>query len=165
MNDFTSKIDTPSGATLSVDAKKRYRLWRIWDKHKPCVLFIMLNPSTANALDNDKTVVRCANFAKDWGFGGMMIGNLYAIRTSKPEELFKCQGLEEPDPENDLNIETMKEQCQTIVYAWGVHGRQFDAGDNFILKNPGGFYIDKTNTGIPKHPLFIKGDEKLKPWA
>ena len=67
-------------AELSACGKYRYRLSRIWDDKKPLVLFIMLNPSTADAEQDDPTIRRCIAFAKNWGYGGFMAGNLFAFR-------------------------------------------------------------------------------------
>ena len=53
-------------AIISDCNKYRYELHREWDKDKKKVLFIMLNPSTADADNNDLTTIRCVNFAKKW---------------------------------------------------------------------------------------------------
>ena len=76
-------------AIISDCSKYRYELHREWDKKKKKVLFIMLNPSTADGLNNDLTTIRCMNFAKRWGFGGIMIGNIYPFRAKRPKDLQK----------------------------------------------------------------------------
>jgi hypothetical protein len=56
-----------AAATISADGRYRYRLERWWDEHVPAVLFVMLNPSTADARDDDPTIRRCVAFARRWG--------------------------------------------------------------------------------------------------
>jgi hypothetical protein len=74
-------------ATISNCNKYRYELHREWDKKKGKVLFIMLNPSTACGVSDDLTTIRCINFAKKWGYGGIMIGNIYPFRAKRPKAL------------------------------------------------------------------------------
>ena len=76
-------------AIISDCGKYRYELHREWDKSKKKVLFVMLNPSTADGLNNDLTTIRCINFAKKWGYGGIMIGNIYPFRAKRPKHLRK----------------------------------------------------------------------------
>ena len=76
-------------AIISDCGKYRYELHREWDKKKRKVLFIMLNPSTACGVTDDLTTIRCMNFAKKWGYGGIMIGNIYPFRAKKPKDLKK----------------------------------------------------------------------------
>ena len=64
-------------AIISECNRYRYQLHRTWDKEKDKVLFIMLNPSTADSDNDDLTTIRCINYAKKWGYGGLMIGNIY----------------------------------------------------------------------------------------
>ena len=74
-------------AIISECGLYRYELHRTWDKKKGKVLFIMLNPSTADAVNDDTTTIRCINYAKRWGFGSMMIGNIYPFRAKRPKDL------------------------------------------------------------------------------
>jgi len=68
-----------------------YQLRRKWDSEKPTLAFIMLNPSTADEVEDDPTIRRCVGYAEDWGYGELIVGNLYAYRTSDPEELNKVE--------------------------------------------------------------------------
>ena len=74
-------------ALLSKDKKYRYSLKRIWDKDKPKVLFIMLNPSLADNYKDDPTIRRLIKFAKLYGYGGFYVGNLFSYITPYPSEL------------------------------------------------------------------------------
>src|SRR5205809_2941149 len=69
------------GAIFSKDHLHRYALWRLWDTQKPAIMFIGLNPSRADETYNDATIIRCKNFAEDFGFGRMHFLNLYSFIT------------------------------------------------------------------------------------
>ena len=75
-------------ACLSKDEVYRYTLERTWNDEQERVLFIMLNPSKANANTGDQTITRCIKFADNWGYGGIVVGNLFALRSPKPVKLF-----------------------------------------------------------------------------
>ena len=74
-------------ATFSNCRKYRYALSRSWDEKKKIVLFIGLNPSTADEKKDDPTIRRCINYAQSWGFGGLQVANLFAYRATKPTKL------------------------------------------------------------------------------
>ena len=93
-------------ATISRCEKYRYKLTRTWDEKKGKVLFIMLNPSTANHIENDLTTIRCINFAEKWGYGGIMIGNIYPFRAKRPKDLRKWL--------NEIELDLINEQCLRI---------------------------------------------------
>lgn len=87
------------GAHLSACGAYRYALRRTWDPARPAALFVGLNPSTADAERDDPTTRRCVRFARDWGFGGLLVGNLFAYRATRPRDL---RAAAEPvGPEND----------------------------------------------------------------
>lgn len=75
-----------TGAEFSPCKTYRYALWRRWSDAPP-VLFVMLNPSTANESQDDPTIRRCISFAKQWGHGGIIVGNLFAFRSPYPTDL------------------------------------------------------------------------------
>ena len=144
-------------ALLSQDNKYRYQLSRIWDGEKQSILFIMLNPSTADAHVDDPTTRRVINFAKSWGYGGVFIGNLYAFRSTDPK-LLRYIG----DPtgkDNIQHIKTMIGLTNRVVYAWGNNEKE----PEWLLKSVETPYcIDVSKNGIPKHPLYLKGELKTK---
>ena len=113
-------------AIISDCGQYRYELHREWDKKKGKVLFIMLNPSTADGLNNDLTTIRCINFAKKWGYGGIMIGNIYPFRAKRPKNLRRWLKDEEVDHEyveydNRDHVRAMAEQAEQVVCAWGCN--------------------------------------------
>ena len=81
------RLFSKSGAVFSDCRKYRYTLWRIWDGNKPLVMIIGLNPSTADETSNDPTITRCKNFARSWGYGGVLVANLFGCRATSPNEL------------------------------------------------------------------------------
>jgi len=140
-------------AIISDCGKYRYELHREWDKKKRKVLFIMLNPSTADADNNDLTTIRCINFAKKWGYGGIMIGNIYPFRAKRPKDLRKW--LKDGGTYQFFNrdaVHQMAEQADMIVCAWGCNYKEGipewvdELGDLFYLE------LCKDNI-TPKHPL------------
>ena len=145
-------------AIISDCNKYRYELHREWDKKKKKVLFIMLNPTTADGLNNDLTTIRCINFAKKWGYGGIMIGNIYPFRAKRPKDLRKwikgygdLYNFNEYE-DNKNHVRDMAQQTDLIVCAWGCN---YKGGIPEWMKELGDlFYLDLCKDNItPKHPL------------
>ena len=144
-------------AVISRCEKYRYKLTRTWDEDKKKVLFIMLNPSTANHIENDLTTIRCINFAEKWGYGGIMIGNIYPFRAKRPKDLKKWlntsdNGLWEHREGNIDAVYQMAEQADLIVCAWGCNYKE---GIPEWVEGLGDLhYLELCDDGItPKHPL------------
>ena len=144
-------------AVISDCGKYRYELHRQWDKDKDKVLFIMLNPSTADSHEDDLTTIRCVNFAKKWGYGGIMIGNIYPFRAKRPKDLRKW--LKERDAGdvmakwgNEDHVKEMAKQADIIVCAWGCN---YKDGMPYWVEELGDLhYLELCDDGItPKHPL------------
>lgn len=139
------------GAEFSECRNYRYALWRIWDKTKPYVMFIGLNPSTADENTDDPTTRKVTKFAKDWGFGGMYMMNLFAWVTPHREELKMC---EDPLGENDGWLEEVAEKCDKIIFAWGSFEEAEERAVDVVAMFEG--YALKINmNGSPRHPLYI----------
>lgn len=153
---------TKKGAILSECEDYRYRLWRIWDESKPKVMFIMLNPSTADADTDDPTIRRCIGFAKYWGFGGLYVGNIFAYRSTQPKGLFNP--FDPVGKENVSHLLMMSQECEIAVCAWGnspiVRKMRADHKPLENVKIPL-HYIELSKDGTPKHPLYLKSE--LKP--
>ena len=149
------------GAIFSSDKNSknpeyRYQLWRIWDDKKPLVFFIGLNPSNADCKEDDKTIAKLMNFAKQWGYGGLYIGNLFAFVTPYPSELIK-----EKNPvgeDNDKHLKEMALKCEKTICIWGNDGvlqRRDEAVKALFSKL---YCIEKSKDNNPKHPLYLKSD-------
>ena len=107
-------------AKLSDCRKYRYALWRTWDAEKPFVMFIGLNPSTADETEDDPTIRRCINYAKDWGYGGLCMVNLFAFRATEPNDMKNA--IDPIGPENDEWLKNLSKDAGVIIGAWGNHG-------------------------------------------
>lgn len=158
-----------SSASALMDETGKYRLElsRIWDsaeKNIRMILFIMLNPSTADALVNDPTVRRCMNFAQSWGYGGLYIGNLFAYRSTDPAELIRLSraGFDAVHENNDSHLRRMQKDSETTVFAWGNEGRLQMRDTEIIDKFPGAFCLGKNQNGTPKHPLYVPAYTQLQ---
>ena len=149
-------------ATFSSCRKYRYSLFRIWDEDKSLVLFIGLNPSTADEKEDDPTIRRCINFAKQWDYGGLIMGNLFAYRATQPSDL--KQAIEPIGKENDKIIVELSKRADITVVAWGNDGYLHNR-DKEVLKlltNPMCLKINKS--GQPAHPLYQPKNLVLSPY-
>ncbi len=141
----------------------RYRLDRVWDEHKPLLGFIMLNPSTADAEANDSTVSRCIKRAKLNGYGGIVVGNAYAYRSTDPKKL-KLVG-DAIGPDNDKHLLQIMRDCQEVIVAWGAHakiGRAKKICDLAYSIDKQLYYLALTKKGQPRHPLYLSYGLELK---
>lgn len=151
-----------NGAEISPCKKYRYTLWRVWDEKKPVCLFIGLNPSTADATQDDPTIRRCIDFAKRFGCGRLVMGNLFAFRATDPEEMKAYRG-DPIGPENDYWLNRLYIGAHIRIAAWGVQG-SFLNRDKAISEN---FRLDclgKTKGGHPRHPLYLPKGVELRPF-
>ena len=146
-----------TGAEFSADRKYRYRLYRIWnDALKPAV-FIMLNPSTADEIQNDPTVERCQQRSIQMGYGGVIVVNIFAWRSTDPEALYDL-----PDPiglENNRHILRAASEAGIVVCGWGKHGNLHNRGLDVLhmLRKHGAkpHAIKVNKDGSPAHPLYL----------
>ncbi|WP_394173230.1 DUF1643 domain-containing protein [Guptibacillus hwajinpoensis] len=156
------------GAIISSCGNYRYMLERPSEIGKPQfgpALFIMLNPSTADAEIDDPTIKRCRMFGKTWGCNGIKVANLYALRTTNPTELWTHD-----DPigiDNDLYLVNLLEEHKDIMCAWGVNAKR-ERVEHFIrlaqLAEARLWCLGTTKSGAPKHPLYLKKNEPLRRW-
>lgn len=144
----------------------RYRLERWWDESKPPCLFVMLNPSTADASNDDPTIRRCIAFAKSWGYGGIWVVNLFALRTPSPKEMMENPKPNPGDEEYQMKLvmDFVREKKGICIAAWGAHGWWQQQNQKVIKwfrdKNIPLFALGFTKDGHPKHPLYVRGDTK-----
>ena len=146
-------------AIISDDLKYRYVLTRVFDEKLPMIAFVGLNPSTADAEDDDPTINKCIRYCKSWGYGGFYMVNLFAFRSPYPETLFIEN--DPIGPKNDNHLIEVFSKVSKVICCWGntgtYRGRNVD-----VLKNINDPYCLSINgSGEPTHPLFIKSD--LKP--
>jgi len=154
-----------SGALFSACRLYRYKLWRKWGDAPPAV-FVMLNPSTADEIDNDPTVERCERRARAMGFGGLRVANIFALRSTDPAALY-----EHPDPtgpENDAAILESVAGAGLVVCAWGGHGNLNQRGAKVLAMLRSAavtpYYLQLNRDGSPKHPLYVGYGTQPRPW-
>lgn len=147
-------------ATISACEQYRYDLWREWDSNLPLVVWLMLNPSKADATINDPTIVRCVNFSTTWQFGRLAVANLFALRSTDPAALKTHSA--PIGPENDQHIDRLISGADLIVCAWGAHGKFRNRGDAVLRKIKAAgkvaHCLRMTKGGQPEHPLYLPGD-------
>ncbi len=155
-----------STAVISDCGRYRYQLTREWSQGKSTVLWLMLNPSTADAMVDDRTIGRCIEFSKRFGVDRLAVCNLYAFRATKPASMWKAEkaGVDIVGPENDSHI--MNESPDLIVCGWGGNAKPDRVARVFELLDGSApiYCLHKNDDGSPKHPLYIKGDAPLTVW-
>lgn len=165
------KAGVTASATLSPCGTYRYTLTRAWATG-PFALWIMLNPSTADADMDDPTIRRCMAFSRTWDFAGCTVVNLFALRATKPGDL-----LDHPDPVGPENNSALWDAVTLpghglVVAAWGtvpsIPGRiRLFARPDYVLRlcersRRTVHCLGRTASGQPRHPLYVKADVKAE---
>ena len=146
-------------ATFSDCRKYRYALSRTWNGKKKTILFIGLNPSTANEKIDDPTIRRCINYAQNWGYGSLLMVNLFAYRATMPSEL---KNVKNPiGNDNDLHIIELSKKADIAVAAWGNEGFLLNRDKEVKKLIPNLMCLKINKSGQPAHPLYQKKDLKL----
>lgn len=158
-------------AAISADGLYRYTLHRDWrdpdSYRRRWVTFVMLNPSTADADQDDPTIRRCIAFAKQMGGTGLAVVNLYALRATSPAELWNA---EDPvGPHNDRQLEIFFAMAARsdfpVIAAWGAHARPDRVAT--VLAMPGADRLQAlgtTQSGAPRHPLYLPAGAQPRRW-
>lgn len=154
----------------------RYLLSRTWSlggsRNHNRLLWVMLNPSTADDHTNDATIRRCIDFSRRWGYGGLDVVNLLAIRATRPADIL---ALPDPiGPDNNEAIERAIRSHRDVVAAWGASRPKYAAAAaesqiNFVCKTAEAAGVQlvclgKTKAGHPRHPLYVKQNTSLVKW-
>jgi len=164
---LTLALDVKSTAVFGgPDDCYRYRLVRTWDAEKPHVMFVMMNPSTADPFVDDPTVAKCGRFARAWGYGGIYVGNTFAYRATYQKRLLE---IDDPvGPDNDHHLIEMARSAALVVFAYGkpCHARLRARGPELakLMISETGIephVLRLSKDGTPWHPLYLP--ESLKP--
>lgn len=147
-------------ATFSGCRTWRYALYRRWDETLPWCMFIGLNPSTADETEDDPTIRRCIGFAKDWGYGGLIMCNLYGFRSTDPKGLLACA--DPVGPRNDEALAACAGKAALVVAAWGMHAKPDRADAVVDLLGGSLCCLGRTLAGFPKHPSRLRKDTPLE---
>lgn len=152
------------GAFISACGQFRYWLVRQWDDSLPCLVFVMLNPSTADANEDDATIRKCMGFARAKGYGGILVVNLYAYRATHPRVL-KFNGWQ-TGPDNgkalSMALELARKQEggeHRVICAWGANARGRPEAGAFIqaatIVGVPLYALKRSPDGTPHHPLML----------
>ncbi len=152
-------------AVIDSSGQYRYVLERFWGPDETRIAnFVLLNPSTADATEDDPTSRKCISFAKTWGLDGVIMTNLFALRETSPAKMKK-----HPNPVGPMNDEYLLKtalSAEKVVVAWGNHGqylsRNIEVLELFRKKAVEIYCLDQNLSGCPKHPLYIRSGTKLK---
>ena len=159
LNNITRK------AAFSRCQRYRYTLERRWEIKKPAkrVVFIGLNPSTADHRVDDPTIRRCMGFARSWGFNELTVVNLFAYRTPYPTELKQAS-----DPigvYNSRYLGRVIREADLIIACWGRHGTWRNQDTRLANRfRDRLFCLAENNDGSPVHPLYQKSTAQPRPW-
>ena len=153
------KLEIDKMSVAVTDGEYRYDLTRHWGGGSDAVCFVMLNPSTADAVVDDPTVRRCVGFAKGWGFDRLSVVNLFALRATNPKELW---GHADPvGPDRDRYCRARFEEASLVVCAWGANrivgklGADREILDMISELGLVPHVLRLTKGGAPGHPLYL----------
>ncbi len=150
------------GAVFSACGLYRYRLERHFETGDGKVLWVMLNPSTADAHRDDNTIRRVKSFSQAWGFRIALVGNVYAFRSTNPRGLRTAD--DPTGPDNVKHLQEMASEASLIVAAWGQHVLEADAEPvRGLLSRYGNVWcLGVGRGGKPKHPLMLPADTQCQ---
>jgi hypothetical protein len=152
-------------AVFDASGRYRYRLTRVWAPERPRVLFVLLNPSTADHRRDDPTIRRCMGFARAWGYGGVEVVNLFAWRATRPRDL--RQAREPVGRGNTRHLRAAVRRAERVVVAWGMHGAWRGRGRVALALlrrwDCAPLCLGITRSGQPRHVLYLP--RKARPTA
>lgn len=167
------------GATVSKCGNFRFLLWREFEQAtlqgaRGTVAFVMLNPSTADAREDDPTIRRCMGFAKSWGFSRLEVVNLHPLRATDPADLNRRRDEWQmpSDITNERIIEEVLERAELVVAAWGAPRWDWveTLAERVVEMSCDGdgkcrlHVLGLTKHGYPRHPLYVRKDANPERW-
>lgn len=152
-----------SEAGISSDKQYRWWLYRVWNKTKPLVIWVMMNPSTADHRKNDPTIMKVIRYSQRWGYGGIIVLNLYAYRTSNPDDLPSCPRERKGHRNNwwfRVIFKYAKARSLPVVCAWGAKHKERGDWVRRLAADLGLplLGLEVALNGEPKHPRFLSED-------
>jgi hypothetical protein len=167
-----AKPPWPKGSEISAIMSDcglyRYELAEIWDRSRPFVMFVMMNPSVATIGHADPTLIKTGAYARRWGYGGQLIGNVHAYRATDPRQLLDAA--DPVGPENDRAMLHMASYAKIVVLAFGLPPKPLRPRATRILQLLRGAgatltFLRLTKDGIPGHPLYLPGNLTPQPYT
>lgn len=161
----TTRWETQGGAHLSACGTYRYLLTRRWHPDGlRRVVWIMCNPSTADATQDDPTIRRCIGFSKAWGYDALSVVNVSAYRSTDPKALPV-----DPGPDNDRWLRQITRVAHStggvVVAAWGAIAPQHLVERAWMVVDRPVLCLGATKGGSPKHPLYVPASTELREWT
>jgi hypothetical protein len=162
---FTDCIHKAPEALFSKDGKYRYFLTRRWGTGLRWIAWIGLNPSTADAIRDDPTIRRCIAYSREWDYDGMIMLNIFTLRSTDPKKLYESE-----DPVGPENNKAILEACkfaETRLCCWGNHGKLKSRGWEVsrLLKDMPLQVLGTTSKKMPCHPLYLQGTLRPQLWV
>lgn len=161
----------PSGSAAVIVGRFRYSLTRWWKGKGGKIVWVMLNPSTADAVEDDPTIRRVHGFSKAWGFSSFEVVNLFARRTKDPSHLFSLKS-DIVGPQNRDYLRAAISNADQVMVAWGaakdprveerVEAIKVIVRSSPIQSRPRCLGLNKD--GSPKHPLYMRTDTQVGMW-
>lgn len=153
-----------------LDGDYRYHLTRRWGPKIDTVVWVMLNPSTADADVDDPTIRRCTAFSAALGADSLRVVNLYAYRATDPKHLLAVE-----DPVGPMNNTVIRETLlaaramrSPVIGAWGVNARADRVSEFVTIADECRVplhCLGITKSGMPRHPLYVLGSTRPTPWV
>lgn len=165
-------VELRRSAVISEDGLYRYCLGRQWDTAKPGVVWLMLNPSTADGETDDPTIRRCVAFSRKWGFGTLNVVNLFAYRATDPAHLMQAymHGTDIVGPQNLQALGENVAASALVVAAWGTapiaRGAAIQVYNGLLKRMPQPLVcLGITKNGSPRHPLYVPDNCRVLKWG
>ena len=158
-------VTSESGAQFSRCRRWRYLLWRRWDETRPVANFLMLNPSTADELQLDPSCTRARNYAERWGYGALIVTNVFGWRSTDPAALKLAKN--PVGRGNDAAIVQAAREAQLVVCAWGNHALHLERAQRVVelLRGVRLHFLRMNGCGQPAHPLYLPANLRPTRWA
>lgn len=146
----------------------RYELSRVWDDKRPVLMLVMMNPSVADPNMDDPSVAKARRYAENWGFGSLLVGNVFAYRATDQKRLLSIA--DPVGPENNAHLLAMATRASMILFAYGKPNKRLLYRGPQVARLLAEKYLKKfhvlalSKDGIPKHPLYLKGSLQPTRW-
>lgn len=164
-----SDLFLATAADIDASSRYRYSLERLWAPEQGVAVWILLNPSTADAEQDDPTIRRCCGFARTWGLGGIVVVNLFAYRATDCRVLAGLSSAVAIGPDNDRAIlaACRRRDARLLVAGWGLRGDLYwrDRRVRTLLRGRPLLCLGRTAGGAPRHPLYVAGTTALQEFA
>jgi hypothetical protein len=146
----------------SVSPCNRFRFY-LGEPGTKTLLFIGVNPSTADITTDDQTIRKIKGFSSNYGFDGWGIINLAPQRATDPDNMDVLENKEA----TRVNLEeiqhyTAQYGVSNVVFSWGnlIEKRDYlatmPAKFLQVLGNPKVYSLGElTQKGHPRHPLMV----------